>query len=337
MINIYIGISKNQVFSYEEILKLKEGLTSKNVLISNKTIENKTELWDEVIYADKSFNNQSNSGVSAFYNITQKIKQYKQVILSLKKYKQEKRVTLYFTYIEDVLTNYLLFSFNKNIKGIVVEDGTLNYYPHTIKSLSKKKIILKWILSNFYGIRFKFYKGHSSGIESKNVIKQYVRIPELSMFPEKSVKLPYPKRNISLTNTFLIIGQEGYINQYGEKRYKESLRELIRLMKTNTNFYNAETIYYKPHRNGKRICFNWFKKHFNSKKIIYLESDEPLEDLYFNKLGSKYIYSFDSSALLNIYLEAEDTQREFLSFNVLLKYNYLLESIFKNFKFNIYK
>ena len=110
MINIYIGISKNQVFSYEEILKLKEGLNSKNVLISNKTIENNTELWDEVIYADKSFNNQSNSGISAFYNITQKIKQYKQVILSLKKYKQEKKVTLYFTYIEDILTNYLLFS-----------------------------------------------------------------------------------------------------------------------------------------------------------------------------------------------------------------------------------
>ncbi|MBL4642742.1 MAG: hypothetical protein JKY44_04030, partial [Flavobacteriaceae bacterium] len=190
MINIYIGISKNQVSSYEEILRLKENTASKNVLISNKTIENSSDLWDEVIYADKSFNNQSNSNVSAIYNITKKIFQYKQVVKKLKKYKHEKNTTLYFTYVEDILTNYLLYSFNKNIKGIVVEDGTLNYYPHTINSLSKKKVYLKWILSNFYGLRFKLYKGHSSGIESKNVSKQYVRVPELSMFPNKSEKLP---------------------------------------------------------------------------------------------------------------------------------------------------
>lgn len=337
MINIYIGISKNQVSSYEEILRLKENTTSKNVLISNKTIENSRDLWDEVIYADKSFNNQSNSNVSAIYNITKKIFQYKQVVKKLKKYKHEKNATLYFTYVEDILTNYLLYSFNKNIKGIVVEDGTLNYYPHTINSLSKKKVYLKWILSNFYGLRFKLYKGHSSGIESKNVSKQYVRVPELSMFPYKSEKLPYPKRTISFTNTFLVIGQEGYINQLGEKRYIDNLEYLVHLMKSNSNYTNIETIYYKPHRHGKRINFDWFKKQFNSKEVICLESDEPLEDLYFNKLGSRYIFSFDSSALLNIYLESKEDQRDDLNFNVLLRYNYLLEPIFKKFKFNIFK
>jgi len=337
MINIYIGISKNQVSSYEEILKLDENSSSVNILISNKTIKNSSVLWDEVIYADKSFNNQSTSGVSAIYNITKKILQYKQVVKRLKKYKDKKNTTLYFTYVEDILTNYLLYSFNKNIKGIVVEDGTLNYYPHTINSLSKKKIYLKWMLSNFYGLRFKLYKGHSSGIESKNVSKQYVRVPELSMFPNKSEKLPYPKRNISFTNTFLVIGQEGYINQLGEKRYNENLKELVHLMRSDANYADIKTIYYKPHRNGKRINFLWFQKQFNSKEVIYLESDEPLEDLYFNKLGSRHIFSFDSSALLNIYLESKDDQRGNLNFNVLLKYNYLLEPIFKKFKFNIYK
>jgi hypothetical protein len=198
-------------------------------------------------------------------------------------------------------------------------------------------VTLKWILSNFYGIPFKLYKGHSSGIESENVIKQYVRVPELSMFPQKSEKLPYPKRNVSLTNTFLIIGQEAYINQLGEKRYMESLEYLIKLMKSNSNYPSIETIYYKPHRNGKRINYDWFKKQFNTKEVVCLKSDEPLEDLYFNKLGSKFIFSFDSSALLNIYLESKDHQREDLNFNVLLKYNYLLEPIFRKFKFNIYK
>jgi hypothetical protein len=337
MINIYIGISKNQVSSYEEVLKIKEDLNSKNVLISNKTIQNDINLWDEIIYADKSFNNQSNSRSSAFKNIILKINQYKQVVNKLQKYKYEKKITLYFTYIEDILTNYLLFSFNKKMKGIVVEDGTLNYYSHTIKSLSKKKVILKWVLGNLYGLRFKLYKGHSSGIEAANVIKQYVRLPELSMFPLKSEKLPYPKRRASLTNTFLVIGQEGYINQFGEKIYHKNLKELISLMKANPNYSSIEIIYYKPHRNGARINFNWFKNQFKDKEAIYLESDEPLEDLFFNKLGSKHIFSFDSSALLNIYLESKDDQKEELKFNVLLKYNFLLEPVFKKFNFNIYR
>ena len=337
MINIYIGISKNQVSSYEEILQLKEVKMAKNVLISNRTLESNANLWDEVIYADKSFNNQSINNVSAIYNITKKIHQYKQVVKKLKKYKYEKNTTLYFTYVEDILTNYLLYSFNKNIKGVVVEDGTLNYYPHTIHSLSKKKVFLKWILSNFYGLRFKLYKGHSSGIESKNVNKQYVRVPELSMFPNKSIKLPYPTRNIVLTNTFLIIGQEGYINQLGEKRYLKNVEDLITLIRLNSNYKNAEKIYYKPHRNGKRIDYEWIKKQFEDKELVFLDSDEPLEDLYFNKLGSSHIFSFDSSALLNIYLESNDSQKEKLNFNVLLRYNYLLEPIFKKFKFNIYK
>jgi hypothetical protein len=337
MINIYIGISKNQVSSYEEILQFKEVKKAKNVLISNRTLENNANLWDEVIYADKSFNNQSINNVSAIYNITKKIHQYKQVVKKLKKYKYEKNATLYFTYIEDILTNYLLFSFNKNIKGVVVEDGTLNYYPHTIHSLSKKKVYLKWALSNLYGLRFKLYKGHSSGIESKNVSKQYVRVPELSMFPNKSIKLPYPRRNAILTNTFLIIGQEGYINQLGEKRYIKSVEKLIKLIRSNSSYKDVEKLYYKPHRNGKRIDNHWLSKQLECKEIIFLEPDEPLEDLYFNKLGSSHIFSFDSSALLNIYLESNDTHRKKLNFHVLLRYNHLLEPVFEKFKFNIYK
>lgn len=337
MINIYIGLSKNQISSYEEIIKGKEKTNCQDILISNKTLKNNYELWDRIIYAEKSFNNQSNGSLSELKNIILKIKQYKKIIKELNFFRKEKQVTLYFTYIEDILTNYLFFSFNKNLKGIVVEDGTLNYYPHTIKSLSPKKVFLKWGLCNLYNVRFKYYKGHSSGIEYKKVIKQYVRLPELSQFPEKSIKLNYPKRKLKITDTILIIGQEGYINQLGQERYANNLKDLAKLIQSKSCYSQLEKIYYKPHRNGKRIDFKQFKTLFSNKEVVYLESDKPLEELFFNKLGSKHIYSFDSSALLNIYLESEESVKKELNFNVLLRYNNSLEPIFKKFKFNIYK
>jgi hypothetical protein len=337
MVNIFVGLSKNQISSYEEIIKSKESSNCQNILISNKTLKNNFELWDRIIYAEQSFNNQSTSSLSELKNISFKIKQYKKIIKDLSSFRKEKKITLYFTYIEDILTNYLFFSFNKNMKGVVVEDGTLNYYPHTIKSLSSKKVFLKWLISNLFNVRFKYYKGHSSGIEYKKVIKQYVRAPELSQFPDKSVKLNYPKIKIKITDTILIIGQEGYINQFGEERYLNNLKDLAKLIQSNSRYSQLEKIYYKPHRNGKRIDLKQFKTLFFKKEVVCLESDEPLEDLFFNKLGSKYIYSFDSSALLNIYLESEDSVKKELSFNVFLRYNNLLEPIFKKFKFNIYK
>ena len=337
MINIYIGLSKNQISSYKEIIKMNKSKGSKNILISNKTIKSNFSLWDEIIFANLSFNNQSNGNLSAINNIIIKIKQYKQVIKELSVYKNEENIVLYFTYIEDILTNYLLLSFNKNMKGIVVEDGTLSYYSHTINSLSKKKIFLKWFLSNLYTIRFKLYKGHSSGIEYENVIKQYVRIPELSVFPEKSVNLPYPKRTLSVTNTILIIGQEGYINQFGDDRYTNNLIDLSKLIKSMDYYPTIDKIYYKPHRNGKRIHFENLEKQFRKNELLLLEADDCLEDLFFKKLGSKYIFSFDSSALLNIYLEALDDKKKELNFNVFLRYNYRLEPIFKKFNFNIYR
>lgn len=337
MINIYIGLSKNQISSYESIIRERKKTNCQNILISNKTLNNNVECWDKVVYAKGSFNNQSSGKLSAFTNIIFKIKQYKEIIKELTIYKTEQNITLYFTYIEDILTNFLLFSFNKNMRGIVVEDGTLNYYPHTIRSLSQKKVILKWVLSNLYNVRFKFYKGHSSGIEYSNVAKQYVRVPELSQFPEKSVKLIYPTRKLNVTDTILVIGQEGYINQLGESRYVNNLKDLSKLIQSKKYYSHIEKVYYKPHRNGKRIDLEQLKTLFLTKEVTYLESDEPLEDLYFNKLGSKYIYSFDSSALINIYLESEDVIKKELNFNVLLRYNNLLEPIFQKFNFNIYK
>ena len=335
MINLCIGLSQNQITSYEWLIKEKLFEKGVIVLVTNKTIDVQEGLWDKVIYSNNSFNNQSKNGFTAIINIISKIKQYKAIIKKLSVYKKEKNITLYFTYIEDILTNYLLLSFNSNLKGIVVEDGTLNYYPHTIKFLSRKKIILKWFLSNLYNLRFKLYKGHSSGIEYKHVIKQYVRVPKLSMFPNKSINLPYPKRTNELKNTILIIGQESYINQEGEQKYIESLLKMFSIIKTKKYYKNISKLYYKPHRNGKRLNLDWLENQFKDINFKYLEVDTSLEDLYFDNLGSKYIFTFDSSALLNIFLEHKDKDK--IELNVVLSYNKLLEPVFNRFKFKIYK
>lgn len=336
MINIFIGLSNNQISSFEAIIK-KENLLGKNILIANQTLNFNKELWDEIVYGETTFNNRSKGITASFYNLYGKIKEYKKIIKQLAKYKNQEDINLYFTYIEDVLTNYLFLSFNKRLKGIVVEDGTLNYYSHTIKDVSLKKRWLKWLISNLMGVRFKFYKGHSSGIEYQHALKQYLRVPELSVFPKKAVRLPYDNRRANLTNTLLIIGQEPYINLYGLKRYDEAMNSLIEIIKKSPEYASLTKIYYKPHRHGERIDYDKMTKAFQNKPLeIILDADAPLEDLYFEKLGSKYIFTFDSSALINIYLEASKDLKDTINFNVLLRYKYMLKHIFKKFDFNIY-
>lgn len=336
MINIFIGLSNNQISSCELILNQNNNVNQYNILVSNKTLKINTTLWDEIIFSENSFNNQPKGMASSFLIIYNKIKQYKSIISKLEKFNKEKEITLYFSYIEEILTNYMLLSFNKNLKGIVIEDGTLNYYSHTISNIPITKRFLKWGLSNIFGIRFKLYKGHSSGIQYEHVIKQYVRLPELSLFPNKSVLLPYPIRNIPLTDSILIIGQEPYINMYGLERYNKTLNELVTLIKKNHDFNDIKKIYYKPHRHGQRIDYNGIKEVFKNRQVEILDGDDSLENVYFEELRSRHIYTFDSSALLNIFLESSEINKSKVSFNVLLRYNVLLEPIFKKFNFNIY-
>lgn len=333
MINIFIGLSNNQIKNYEELIPVVE--KGERILITSKSLKVKKDLFSKIIYTNQSFNNQSDGIFNSIGNIISKIKTYKNIIKELDSYKKEKNIRLYFTYIEDILTNYLLFSFNKNLKGIVVEDGTLNYYNHTITYLKKEKVYLKKILCELYRVPFKIYKGHSSGIGYNHVIKQYVRSPELSLFPNKSESLPYKKRNTTLTNSILIIGQEAYINEQGKELYLSRLKQLLEEVKNNSLYSKIDQIYYKPHRNGARINYNLINTSFKNKSVEILDSDTPLEDLYFNKIASKFIYSFDSSALLNIYLEAEKEIQEQIEFNVLLKYKKELKPIFEKFNFRI--
>lgn len=337
MISIFIGLSQNQIESYEILIGRGLVPSGRKILLTNTFLKSNPVLWDEVLIGNVSFNNNSNGTLASIGNIIKKIKGFKEIIAQLKPYKNTVDIHLYFSYIEDILTNYLLLSFNPNIKGIVVEDGTLNYYSHTIKNLSQPKVRLKWLLSNLLGVRFKMYEGHSSGVEYPHVISQYVRIPEFSVSPEKSISLPYNSYDIIPSESVLVIGQEAYINMFGMAKYMDALSELINIVKRDISSLENCKVCYKPHRHGARIDYELLYDNFGKTNVEILSSETPLETLYFNEIKSNRIYGFDSSALVNINLEMTSQTRDKVDFTVLLRYNDELEGLFKTFNFRIFR
>lgn len=337
MINIFVGLSQNQIESFE--LLIKKGLVKSgtNIILTNYALKLDANLWTKKIISPITFNNNSNGILDSIKNIIIKIQEYKKLIKKLKEYSGNTSITIYFTYIEDILTNYLLLSFNKNVTGVVVEDGTLNYYNHTIKFLSKKKVGMKWLLANLLGVRFKLYSGHSSGINYDHVKYQFVRIPSLSMCKEKSRQLPFKSYDIEVNDSILVVGQEAYIHMFGMEKYLNSLSELMHIIKSNNPSKSSRKIFYKPHRHGMRIDYKILDAFFENDLVEILDGDDPLESLYFNRVKSHKIYGFDSSALVNINLEMAESTRANVEFNVLLSYNRDLEPLFKMFNFNIYK
>jgi hypothetical protein len=249
------------------------------------------------------------------------------LINEIKKYRREREIRVFFSYLEDILTNYLVLSFNPGTVGIAVEDGVLNYYNHTIRTPGLKKVIAKYLLSNLYGIRFKWYKGHSSGIDYNHVVKQLVRIPELSVRPGKSEKLITPVKKIDrFTDTMLIIGQEAYENILGSKTYYSMLHRMFDFAAGFAGQKKVEKIYYKPHRHGKRIPPSFFEEKFKNIPYVIEDITTPVEDLFFNKLRPKYLVTFNSSAVINIKTGLEN--RDDLNVFAFMKKNDELRKIF---------
>ncbi len=334
MIHIFIALSKNQLYNCETIIRQENISKEKTVLLSSKTFDINTAIFGELYLLDTSFNNQSKGLVSEFQNIFNKIKEYKKLIKAVSKYKQTKDCNLYFSYIEDVLTNHMLFYFNKNIIGVSVEDGVLNYYNHTIKSLSLKKVLIKALLSNVLGVRFKLYKGHSSGISYNKVIKQYVRRPDLCVFPNKAVKLEVPQYELrNLKESILIIGQEPLEKVIGSEKYYFYLNQVFTAAFNTASKQKIKNIYYKPHRHGKRINTSFFNK-FNN-KIKTITSEDTIENFFFEKESSKYVFAFNTSAVLNIKMGIANQLKESISFTIFLAKNDTLYNLYKSLGFNI--
>lgn len=333
MTNIFIGIAQGQVDNFQNLIRQLEVQNEHNVLVTSKSIKYDVKIFQKVITSGETFNNNTKNKIEKLKSIVFKIKHYKSIIKALKPYQEEEKITLYFCYIEDVLTNHLFFFFNKNIKGIVVEDGVLNYYNHTFKNISNLTFFFKRVISFLFGVKIKKYKGHSSGIDYEKTNCQYVRVPSLSIAPHKSKLLQVTQLNIgSFTDSILFIGQEPLEGVIGEEEYYKRISFILDKIKS---YSNIEKVYYKPHRNGKRLNRKFLESNIKDSKIIYLDDNTSIEDLYLSSLRSKYIFGFNTSAAINIYMSLCENDRRKIHLNVFLEKEDTLKGVFTQLKFNI--
>ncbi|MFV9549506.1 hypothetical protein [Algibacter sp. PT7-4] len=315
MNNIYIALSAHHVMYCESISKINT--SHNNILITLEGIKFDKSIFNSVIFVGHSVYNQSNSKVEKIKNIFYKIKSYKKVVNKLKHLKNNKNITVYFSSLEDVLSNYLLLNFSKDTQGVVFEDGMLNYYEHTINDVSAINFKLKKIIALLHGLSYTNYKGHTSGIDYDRVKYQLVRVPELSIRPNKSKTLPLVKYNsFKLNDDILIVGQEPYGNIYGKDFYLEKIKQLIDLIKLDSEFTENKQIFYKPHRHGPRIKASFLDNNFKN-TVTYIEDNISIENIYFNKIRCKNIYTIDSSAVFSIFQDAPQDVRNQLKISVM--------------------
>ncbi len=334
-VNIFVGLSQNQLDNFELVIKQMRIEKEENILLTSGTLTFNRNLYKKVFTVDTSFDNRSGNAWQALVNINRKIKAYKKLIEKIEPYRTASGLRVFFSYIEDVLSNHMALSFNKRAVGIVVEDGILNYYHHTIKSLPRHKVLLKYLLSNLNGVRFRWYKGHSSGIDYPHVEKQYVRLPELSIRPEKSRKLEVPPVHIDrFTPTLVVVGQEAMEGKIGSRKYYRQMSVLFDKVVEIVNKHRVEKVYYKPHRHGKRLKKTFLNEKLRGIPYEILSASAPLENLYFDRLKSRFVVGFNSSAIINISIQL--ARRDALHAYVFMKKDDMLREIFAKLNCKIF-
>lgn len=310
MNNIFIAIGQNHVNNFENLIKNKKVAAGNKILVAGSNVVFNTKYWDKTILSKQTFNNNSKFLSDRFFSIFNKISAYKKLIEEIKKLSHSP-TTLYVSYIEDVLSNWAFFYFKKN-KVIIVEDGTLNYYDHSLQNINKLKFNLKKNIAFLCGIRFKKYDGHSSGAEYPWVVAQYLTFPEQAFVKKNAMQLPIEQEQLKEThNRLYLIGQESHALLIGWEKYEMKLRSFFDSLKQQAFYEGLEKIYYKPHRNGMQIPTGYIEGSFPGKKLEIIHTTLTSEKHFFSEAPSKYLAGFNSSSLLNIYakLKNEDKQK----------------------------
>lgn len=334
MKNIFVAIGQHHINNFENLIDNNLVEKGERILMAGSGLIYDSSKWDRIVEAGQSLDNKANSAMDQVSAINSKIRSYKKMLAEIQDLKNE-AITVYICYIEDVLTNYLFLSFGKNTKAVVVEDGTLNYYDHSLKNISSPKFMLKQGISRAHGIPFKRYKGHSSGAEYDHVIAQYLTLPEYAFISKNARQLPVDQAEINkFSNTLYIIGQESYGTLLGQKFFDSALLEFLDRLKKQDFYKSIEKVYYKPHRNGKQFSDSFFEDIFNDKPTEVIRTEHTSETVYFTKLHSKYIAAFDSSTLINLYSRLNENDRNRVSIYVNPLKNDELVPLFKNLGFH---
>ncbi|WP_147437214.1 polysialyltransferase family glycosyltransferase [Ulvibacter antarcticus] len=264
-----------------------------------------------------------------------KVKEYSVIVKKLNSYRNQP-CRIYLAYIEDVLSNYLFFNFNKEAEIVVVEDGTLNYYNHTMSNIDGLKFKLKKLIAKLHGLRFQEYEGHSSGAAYSKVVEQYLTFPEEAYVSKNAKQLPIIKETIeNPVPELYIIGQEAFGAIVGNEYFLKELANYFSELRKQDFYDTVSKIYYKPHRNGIRLSKEYISDFFPEKEVVFLNTTKTSEEVYFEEIQCAYISSFNSSTLINIFSKLRKEERDLFEFYIYPLRKDELSPLFKklNFKF----
>lgn len=279
-IHIFIVTSPIGITNGEQIIEEYLSFNDTTILIKDTLYTQlDTKKWTEVINIDKFI------GYSRFHTILNKKKVVKLI---------ESRFTGYGHYSfyvmdYDPITNYLA-NFFKGIKEInIIEDGIGNYYSSDDHLGGAWKKYIKWMFYNALGLKNIIYSGSCTGIERKEINKQYLHYPLIAPFSQKTLSLSTKIIDyIPFEDVNIILGQNTLVSN--AKEYREILTELIEIVRNQKS-----VIFYKPHRFEKWDITSIVEKY----DLKLIEITNPIESLI-TELKPQNIYSFGSSALLNI-------------------------------------
>lgn len=337
MIDIYLAITQKQLINFESLISTSEAMDKSNshkILIRDTSFSYKKEIWNEVITSEVIFQSKSNYKLANLFYMFKKIKTYKKIINQLEEYKNSKNTRIFICYIEDVLSNFLFFNFNNTAEFVVVEDGVLNYYNHTLKNVNSLRFAFKKIISRLYGIPFKAYKGHSSGIEYEKVSKQFLTFPDAAFVSKQAHQLPVIQKTIDTVNQGLfIIGQETYLEHLPSHVYKEKFKSFLTAIFLELPSKSISHVVYKP-----RYKINVFEKEtldftFGKANVTIIDTKLSSEEYYFKQLKLSHIASFDSSTSINIYAQLLDEQKTDITFFYYPIFESELHRLFNNLGF----
>jgi hypothetical protein len=306
--NIFIAIAPNHILNFENIIEEDKNLTH-NILLNPGNFKYNKKFWIHIINGDLDINYKVSNGFQKIRFQIHKLMGYRKFIKEAANYLETKNslYNYYYCNLDDILSNhffYYLIENNLSAKNYVVEDGVLNYYyPEiNISKLKSKKFLAERILK----LKFESQLNHPTAINSKNVEAQYVRLPQKSICKEKSITLPSKKIQYTPDeNIILVIGQDIMHNskegaEYYERRLEKLLNEILKI----TN--RQSKVIYKPHRNGDYTIAEKKLNNIFSNFEVYHDIT-PIEECIIN-LKPKHIYSFESSAMLNLKIAMNESK-----------------------------
>lgn len=307
--DLFIALSSRLLLTYQN--NFSDNFENKKILITYDDKSLDATKWDFVVSLGNPYFNKSRTSLGSLKAVYITVVKYKKALKKVKRIIHYNEVSVYYPTLEDVLCNYLFFYFKNTKNFFVVEEGTLNYYLHQSKDLSFKKKTLKKAIALISGLNYNpFYKGHTSGIDYEKVKNSFVMEPKLTYRSDKAIKsnIDSPK-SPKLESTVLIIGQEPYKALLGEKKYNNIMAAFLNQVKYELEIIPTTKLYYKTHRYGPR-SETLIKHQLKDFQLHYLDTEDSIEKMYFEKIKAKYIFTLDSSALLSIYFSCSDKTRK---------------------------